>query len=593
MATFTWRAGTSARWGATTDWTLTGGAGTPPPGSKTTATDIATLGPANQAYTVTIATKTYDLETLNIAGKSKVHTTTLNISGSLLTNTLKYGGPRGDAIIAVDNGGLLDIRSSISAKHPETISIAGTGTGGHLEFGSTTSSGLTVNDPSVTFSFSNNTGGTSTGIIEYLSGFTIGAANTTNQSINGLGPGNAIIFDGADFTGDTVSYSGTTLTVTGTDGTKLVMHNISGTSLTDASFDVSGDTITIGPPCYAAGTRILTPTGERPVESLAAGDEILTAIGEALVARPIKWIGRRRIDLTQHPSAEMVAPVRIRCGAFADNAPHRDLLLSPDHAVFIDGKLICARQLINGATIRQETDRNSIEYFHVELNAHAILIAEGLPAESYLDTGNRGFFGNSTEPPVLHPGLTDERDNPTRQAGSCAPFVSDEASVRPVWHRLAERAALLGQSVLRVETTSDPAPWLIVNRQKISPMYGESGLYVFPLPRGTTEVRLMSHAAAPTDVRPWLDDRRRLGLCIERIVVCNAEDLREVPVDSPNLTRGWWAVEREGITLRRWTDGDTVLPLPAIDGPAVLEIRASTAELSYHLEPGQGGKAAV
>jgi hypothetical protein len=59
--------------------------------------------------------------------------------------------------------------------------------------------------------------------------------------------------------------------------------------------------------------------------------------------------------------------------------PHTDLLVSPDHGVFVDGKLICARQLINGTTIRQEEDYTSVEYFHVELESHAILLAEGLP----------------------------------------------------------------------------------------------------------------------------------------------------------------------------------------------------------------------
>ncbi len=86
--------------------------------------------------------------------------------------------------------------------------------------------------------------------------------------------GNGIIFDGANFNGDTFSYSGTTLTVTGTGGTKLVMNNISGAGLTSASFKASGNEILIV--CYAAGTHILTPTGEQLVEDLAAGEEVLT-----------------------------------------------------------------------------------------------------------------------------------------------------------------------------------------------------------------------------------------------------------------------------------------------------------------------------
>jgi hypothetical protein len=72
--------------------------------------------------------------------------------------------------------------------------------------------------------------------------------------------------------------------------------------------------------------------------------------------------------------------------------PNRDLVVSPDHAIFVDGKRICARQLVNGTTIRQERDWTAVDYYHVELDRHAILLAEGLPAESYIDTGNRGFL---------------------------------------------------------------------------------------------------------------------------------------------------------------------------------------------------------
>ena len=134
------------------------------------------------------------------------------------------------------------------------------------------------------------------------------------------------------------------------------------------------------------------------MESLLRGDIVLALFGGELNAHPVEWVGRRRIDLTAHPRPETVAPVRIQRGAFAEDMPHKDLLVSPDHAIFVDGKLICARQLINGTTIRQEKDWSSVEYFHVELDAHAILLAEGLPAESYLNTGNRGFFANSGEP---------------------------------------------------------------------------------------------------------------------------------------------------------------------------------------------------
>jgi hypothetical protein len=88
---------------------------------------------------------------------------------------------------------------------------------------------------------------------------------------------------------------------------------------------------------------------------------------------------------------EKVRPVRIAAGAFGADMPHRDLWLSPDHAVLVEEALIPVRYLLNGAGVA-EVARGPAEYFHIELAAHGVLLADGLPAESFLDTGNRGVF---------------------------------------------------------------------------------------------------------------------------------------------------------------------------------------------------------
>ena len=193
--------------------------------------------------------------------------------------------------------------------------------------------------------------------------------------------------------------------------------------------------------CYARGTMIRTPAGELPVEKLRPGKRVITLVDGQEVPQTVNWLGHRRIGLAGYPRPETVAPIRIGRDAFADGMPHCDLVVSPDHAIFVDGKLICARQLVNGTTLCQELDWTAVDYYHVEIDKHAILLAEGLPAESYIDTGNSGFFANSGAPLVLHPDLTDETDYPTREAGSCAPFVWDEVSVQPVWQTVLQRSA--------------------------------------------------------------------------------------------------------------------------------------------------------
>ena len=144
-------------------------------------------------------------------------------------------------------------------------------------------------------------------------------------------------------------------------------------------------------PCFARGTRIRTVSGEVAVEDLAAGDRVVLASGGETA---IVWVGRRRVHVAGHHAPRTVAPVRIAPGALGDRRPERPLRVSPDHALFLDGVLVPAGLLVDGVSIVQETV-STVEYFHVELAEHAVLFAEGAPAESYLDTGNRAMFANA------------------------------------------------------------------------------------------------------------------------------------------------------------------------------------------------------
>ena len=92
------------------------------------------------------------------------------------------------------------------------------------------------------------------------------------------------------------------------------------------------------------------------------------------------------------------------------------------------------------------------------------------------------------------------------------------------------------------------------------------------LPRGASEVRLVSRAQSPTEARPWLSDQRQLGVRVKRIVLRDGDETREVSVDHPAITHGWWDIEHDGLMMSRWTDGEAVLPLPPMRGLAVLEI---------------------
>jgi hypothetical protein len=144
----------------------------------------------------------------------------------------------------------------------------------------------------------------------------------------------------------------------------------------------------LGMACFAEGTRIRTPSGDTEVEMLRVGDMVSLARGGA---EAILWLGQRRVDCRRHVSPHAVWPVRIGAEAFGAGAPMRDLFLSPDHAVHAEGVLIPIKHLTNGVSVRQ-AGRDEIHYFHIELPRHEVILAEGLPVESYLDAGDRQVF---------------------------------------------------------------------------------------------------------------------------------------------------------------------------------------------------------
>jgi Hint domain len=318
--------------------------------------------------------------------------------------------------------------------------------------------------------------------------------------------------------------------------------------------------------CYVEGTRIRTERGDVPVEELAAGDMVAVHTRQGMIQRPAVWIGRRVVNIAAHPDPETALPIRIRRNAFAGGQPSRDLLVSPDHAIFIDGLLVPAKLLVNGGSIVQEQGWTSVVYFHVELPEHAVIFAEDLAAESYLDTGNRAVFENAGGLMMLHPDFSISARLQRREDGSCAPLVVAASLVRPIWHQLALRSRRIGYPASVPDAVREPRLRLRTPTCELRPLCATRDGYLFMLPRDTREVRLVSRAARPNRTQPWIDDVRRLGVRIGRITVKDGLDLSDIALDSAALGEGWWAVETEGTAMARWTDGDAHLVLPSGGG---------------------------
>jgi hypothetical protein len=261
-----------------------------------------------------------------------------------------------------------------------------------------------------------------------LSGNTAGL--TSHQTINGFSYGDTIVLTGFSATGD-IYYSGTGLLLFYNHQNIDIVMDITGTFstpyyvVTESSI---GTTITIA--CFTGGTRILTSKGQIAVQDLKIGEPVITLAED----RPIIWIGKRTIDLQSHPYPGNVQPVCIAANALAENVPVRDLWVSPDHALYIDGYLIPAKALINHCNIYRG-GRNQVTYYHIELAHHSIIFAENTAVETYLESGNRAAFEGFADARVLHPDF----GNVIRRAQSCATLLESGDVLDAIRARIAKR----------------------------------------------------------------------------------------------------------------------------------------------------------
>ena len=202
--------------------------------------------------------------------------------------------------------------------------------------------------------------------------------------------------------------------------------------------------VTQVPACYCAGTQILAERGYVPVEALAIGDRVVTADG---LARPVRWIGSRSYAGRFLAGAPQVQPIRFRAGSLGGGLPHRDLLVSPEHAMYVDGLLAPASCLVNGASITREQGLRRVDYFHVELDTHDLILAEGAASETFLADAGRLMFHNAREYAALYP-------NAPAPRGFCARRVETGYELEAIRGRLAE----VSRRIMRADAASRSAP---------------------------------------------------------------------------------------------------------------------------------------
>ena len=346
-----------------------------------------------------------------------------------------------------------------------------------------------------------------------------------------------------------------------------------GTSLNVLSSATTTAAVTSSAVCFAAGTKIKALTGEIAVEDLAIGDMVLTTAG---LARPVRWIGSRVLKCGNHPDPRSVWPVRIAAHAFGRNKPHSDLLLSPDHSVClgcIDEVLIPIRYLVNGSSIAYQPVEK-VAYYHIELDSHDVVLANGMPAETYLEMRETTIFfdrGDEEAPATTY----------GTHADFCRPFV--------------DHGPVLEAFRIQTNARVEAAAWRPDRTVNIQVMV--DGVLIRPLVVG--DDAFLSFSSDARDVRIVTDmftpamlgseDVRSLGIAVYALTL-GFNDGASVPVDldQPSMRGCFWEGERQQGLHYRWTRQDLMIPrslYAAGDGTVSLHMRYESSTIRRWLPP--------
>ncbi|NHO32708.1 Hint domain-containing protein [Acetobacter fallax] len=374
-----------------------------------------------------------------------------------------------------------------------------------------------------------------------------------------------------------------TLTIGLSNGSTTVLSDINAAQgfvpgSTSFTQDAAGDWVisTSGTDvCFVEGTLIRTDRGDVAVEDLVAGDQ-LVVLGAGEATRPVVWVGCKSTVVNPAlDDSEAGYPVRILKDAIAENIPSRDLLVTAEHCLFIDGGFVPVRMLVNGASIFYDRTITEYRYFHVEAEQHSVIVAENTPTESYLDTGHRRSF---TSGAVVS--LTSRQLNWADDAA--APLLTQRDVVEAIHQRVLARAVetlSLAAPVRHATTRKSELHFETQQGTALRRLNEKDGVVTIEVPENVTQIRILSRTSSPADViGPFVDDRRQLGVLVSDVTLQDGSVRRVIRshVDGGTAT-GWHAMEPDADS--RWTAGQAVLDLGdrTPDTKGMLTIRIAAA----------------
>ena len=471
----------------------------------------------------------------------------LFLAGAIGTNiTVSSGGYlniNGHAIASntVLNGGTLELQSA-KAVLSGSLTFSGAG---ELEVIGNTSSGY--GDLAVISGFGAGD------VIDLSSSTSVGAAGSAATLSTTTSGGNTYATVSGGGSVETFIFAGTTIAgslTLGTDGN-------GGEQLTEVA-------------CFLPGTLILTNQGEVPVERLQVGDTVVTMSGRR---RQLSWIGHGKA-LATRGRRTAATPLIVRKGALGDNVPHKDLRITKGHSLYFDGVLIPVEFLVNHRTILWDDHSQEVTVYHLELDAHDVLLANGAAAESYRDDGNRWLFQNANE----------GWDQPAK--ATCVPVLTGGPVVDAVWQRLLDRAG----AAVRVPLTEDPDLHLVADGVRIEAVRREGAVHVFRVPASAGSVHIASRSVVPQELG-LTRDPRCLGVALRHVAVRQGTRFRTVLANDPRLESGFHLFEESNGFV--WTDGDAALPVELLRGfSGVVEIVLMVASTTRYVDDGAQARVA-
>jgi len=464
--------------------------------------------------------------------------------GSVLTRSLLLGGT-----LTLDGVSVTDVATTLPSG---TITIQNGAS--FIAENATSSAGKTI----FTFGVTTPSTGNSLYIQPYVS---------SGVTINNVAPGDYIYFTSEDSPASDLTLadgSSGIVYIYSSSGILATLHTAEtpgGSYYKAADFSMmSPSTDTYELVCFLPGSMIRTKEADIPVEDLRIGDSLLAFDWHrnSEFTRTIVWVGSQTATVNPTlPPDEAGYPVRILKDAISDGLPYKDMLITPDHCLFFEDKFIPARMLVNGRSIFYDREIISYTYYHIETDKHAVITADGMLTESYLDTGNRSAFRQHGETVIF--GAAPR----AWVQDAAAPLCVARDVVEPIYRQIAARAEHASiASMIQAPVLTDDADLHLVTEKGmvIRPVSNRAGRSMFMLPAGVTSVRIVSRASRPSDtVGPFVDDRRHLGVLIREIMMLDAGVTTHIKTHLTDDSLDGWAIQ--DAPGCRWTSGNALLPL--------------------------------